>query len=130
MGRTLKPVDVKLTRNFKHNLAAIESFYTGIDAPRGFEIVIEELLDTAIPNLERFPQIGRPFFARNARSVEGAAALAMLRAKLGSGELREYILKTTVALYFHQDAVIHLLALKHQRQLSFDFDHLWAGQHP
>ena len=71
--------------------------------------------------------MGRPFLERSARSVEVTAAQAMLRAKRGSGELREYLLKTTVALYFHQGAVIHLLALKHQRQLTFDFEHLWGG---
>ena len=81
MASAPNPVDVKLTRNFKHNLATIESFYTDIDAPRGFEIVIEELLDTAIPNLERFPQIGRPFLARNSRSVEATAALTATQSK-------------------------------------------------
>ena len=127
MVRPVKPVDVKLTRNFKNHLASIEAFYAGIKAPRGFERVVDELLDTVIPNRQRFPRMGRPFLERSARSVEVTAAQAMLRAKRGSGELREYLLKTTVALYFHQGAGIHLLALKHQRQLTFDFEHLWGG---
>ena len=96
-------------------------------------MVIDELLDTVIPNLERFPDMGRPFLERQAGSVEVLAAQTMLRTKLGKGQLREYVLreyvlKTTVVLYLRLDAVIHLLAIKHQRQLSFDFEHLWGGE--
>lgn len=130
MAQTPKLAEVRLTVNFKNNLAAIEAFYTGIEASRGFEIVIDELLDTAVPNLARFPHMGRPFLDHTARSVEVTAAQAMLRAKLGSADLREYILKTTVVLYFHQGAVVHLLAVKHHRQLSFDFEHLWGSGNP
>lgn len=119
---------VKLTANFESNLSTIEAFYTDAQAPRGYEVVIDELLDTVIPNLERFPDIGRPFLERQCGSVEALAAQTLLRAKLGKGQLREYVLKTTIVLYLRMDAVIHLLAIKHHRQLSFDFDHLWAGE--
>ncbi len=118
-------IAVKFTANFERNLALIEAFYAEAAAPRGYEIVLDELLDTVIPNLERFPAMGRPFLARKAGSVEVAAAQTLLRAKVGTGALREYVLKTTVVLYLHTGAAVHLLAIKHQRQLSFDFLHLW-----
>ena len=127
MPRTPK-IAVKLTANFENNLSTIEAFYAAAQAPRGYEVVIDELLDTVIPSLERFPDMGRPFLERQAGSVEVLAAQTMLRAKLGKGQLREYVLKTTVVLYLRMDAIIHFLAIKHQRQLSFDFDHLWGGE--
>jgi hypothetical protein len=35
------------------------------DAPRAYDAsLLEELLDTVIPNLEQFPTMGRPFLAR------------------------------------------------------------------
>ena len=44
--------------------------------------LIDELLDTVIPNLERFPGMGRPFLAGAAGSVETTNSSAALRAKL------------------------------------------------
>ena len=99
MPGTAAKLAVKLTANFERNLALIEAFYAAAGAPRGYGIVIDELLDTVLPNLERFPGMGRPFLARKADSVEVAAAQAMLRAKAGAGQLREYVLKTTIVLY-------------------------------
>ena len=126
MARPTAKMVVKLTANFERNLASIEAFCAEAGAPRAFEALLDELLDTVIPNLERFPGMGRPFLERPAHSVEVATAQAKLRAKLGEGELREYLLMTTLVLYVRFDATIHLLAIKHHRQLSFDFDHLWA----
>ena len=119
---------VKLTANFERDLAVIEAFYAEAGTARGYGIVIDELLDTVIPNLERFPGMGRPFLARKAGSVEVVAAQAMLRTKSAADQLREYVLKTTIVLYLHSGGVIHLLAIKHQRQLSFDFENLWVSR--
>jgi hypothetical protein len=50
-------------------------------------------------NLEQHPRIGRKFFARSAQSLE----------------VREY------------QSGVYLLAIKHHRQLSFDFDGFWRA---
>ena len=128
MPRAPAKLVVKLTANFESNLSAIEEFYAAARADRAYEVVIEELLDTVIPNLETFPDMGRPLFSRQAHSIEVSAAQTALRATLGKADLREYILKTTIVLYARIDQTIHLLAIKDQRQLSFDFDHLWAAK--
>jgi len=120
-----KKVTVKLTANFERNLDAIEAFLDETEAHQAFDRLLDELSDTLIPNLENFPAMGRSFLARPVCSVEVANALARLQSKLGDGELREYLLADYLVLYAQFDAVIHLLSIKHHRQLSFDFQSLW-----
>lgn len=123
---------VRLTANFERNLADIEHFLTEAKAPQAYDALLDELLDTVIPNLERFPGIGRPFLANAARSVETTNALEALRAKLSAltpdpEALREYILDHYLVLYAQIDANLYLLAIRHHRHLSFDFQSHWGG---
>ena len=123
---------VKLAANFERNLADIERFLTEAEAPRAYDALLDELLDTVIPNLERFPGMGRPFLSRAAGSVETTNALAALRAKLSAliadpDELREYIMDNYLVLYAQIGGNIHLLSIKHHRQLSFDFEAHWGA---
>ena len=123
---------VKFTANFEHNLEDIEQFLTEQEAPQAFDSLLDELLETVIPNLEQFPEIGRLFMARQPRSVETTNALAKLHAKLSglnqkSDALREYILSDYLLLYALIDgATVYLLSIRHQRQISFDFDGHWG----
>ncbi len=125
-----KPV-IKSTANFERNLEEIERFLTEAEAPQAYDGLLDELLETVIPNLERFPGMGRPFLLRQPRSVETTNALAMLRAKLlalttDPEALREYPLKDYLLLYAQIGGAIYLLAIRHQRQLSFDFAGHWG----
>jgi plasmid stabilization system protein ParE len=125
-----KPV-VKFTANFERNLEYIERFLTDAEAPQAYGGLLDELLETAIPNLERFPGMGRPFMLRQPRSVETTNALATLRAKLlalttDPEILREYVLKDYLLLYVLISGTIYLLAIRHQQQLSFDFEGHWG----
>jgi plasmid stabilization system protein ParE len=124
-----KPV-AKFTANFERNLESIEFFLSEAEAPQAFDGLLDELLETVIPNLERFPEMGRPFLARQPRSVETTNALAALRTKLAPltpdpEGLRECALKEYLLLYAPIGGTIYLLAIKHQRQLSFDFARHW-----
>jgi len=126
-----KPV-VRLTANFERNLADIERFLTEAEAPKPYDALLDELLDTVIPNLERFPGIGRPFLANAARSVETTNALEALRAKLSAltpdpEALREYIPDHYLVPYAQVGGNFYLLAIRHHRQLSFDFQSHWGG---
>lgn len=125
-----KPV-VKFTANFERNLEGIELFLTEVEVPQAFDRLLDELLETVIPNLERFPEMGRPFMARQPRSVETTNALAVLRAKLSAltpdaDALREYVLKDYLLLYAPIGGAIYILAIRHQQQLSFDFEGHWG----
>lgn len=123
MARKIK---VQLTANFESNLEAIEAFLTGADATHAYERLLDELADILIPNLEHFPAMGRPFLERPVCSVEVANALAQLQSKLHGGELREYLFADYLVLYAQFGEVIHLLSIKHHRQLSFDFELFWS----
>jgi hypothetical protein len=64
-------------------------------------------------------------------SVEATHALEALRAKLlaltaDPEALREYVLRDYLLLYAQIDGTLYLLAIRHQRQLSFDFEGHWG----
>lgn len=120
-----KKTTVTLTANFERNLENIQTFLAEADAQHAYDALLDELLDTLIPNLERFPAIGRSFLERPVRSVEVTNALALLQTQLHNDELMEYLLKDYLVLYAKSDGIIHLLSIRHHRQLSFDFEHLW-----
>lgn len=122
-----RKIDVQSTVNFDSNLAGIEHFLSVVDAPQAYDALLDELLETVIPNLERFPEMGRPFFNRELRSIETTNAVDRLREKLGAltadpAALREYIMADYLLLYAQIEQIVYLLAIKHHRQLSFDFD--------
>lgn len=122
---------VKLTANFERNLDEIDAFLTEAEAPRAFDALLDELTETVIPNLERFPYMGRSLLGRPIRSVEASNGIDMLRSKLlkigEDAEIREYVLEHYLVLYACVGSVIHLLAIRHHKQLSFDFQHLWPA---
>lgn len=122
---------VRLTANFERNLEDIERFLSGADAAHAYDALLDELLGTVIPNLERFPGMGRPFLARPAGSVEATNTLEALRAQLlvltpDLEALREYLMDHYLVLYAQIREIVHLLAIRHHRQLSFDFASQWA----
>lgn len=128
-----KKLVVKLTANFERNFADIERFLTEANAASAYDSLLDELLDSVIPNLERFPGMGRPFLSRAVGSVETTNAKAALRTKLAAliadaDGLREYIMDHYLVLYAQIGGSIHLLSIKHHRQLSFDFEAHWGAQ--
>ncbi len=121
---------VKLTANFERNLGQAEGFLLEANAPQAFDALLDELTDTVIPNLERFPVMGRLFFVRPIRSVEASNSMDVLKRKLNviakDGEIREYVMPHYLVLYARFDATIYLLSIRHHRQLSFDFQAQWG----
>jgi hypothetical protein len=53
---------------------------------------------------------------------------ARLKAIAKDGEIREYVMSHYLLLYARFDATIYLLSIRHHRQLSFDFQSLWAAK--
>jgi plasmid stabilization system protein ParE len=122
---------VKFTANFERNLEAAEAFVLEANAPQAFDALLDELSDTVIPNLERFPGLGRLFLERPIRSVEASNRLDHLKGRLTSiakdAEIREYVMSHYLLLYARMDSTIYLLSIRHQRQLSFDLASLWPA---
>jgi plasmid stabilization system protein ParE len=127
-----KPL-VSFTVNFERNLAEIERFLIEAEAPQAFDGLLDDLLETVIPNLEQFPAMGRTFLGRQIRSVEAATAVSALKKQLAAltpetDAIREYLLEHYLLLYAVIGETIYLLAIRHHRQLSFDFGGHWEIQ--
>jgi len=117
---------VRITRNFDKNLADIRRFLEEQEASREFQSLLEQLFETVIPNLERFPEIGVDFLAKLPQSTEGLMRVETLKQRLGKNtSLREYIGGDYLVLYALRGDNIYLLSIKHHRQLSFDLKEHW-----
>lgn len=117
---------VKLTANFEANLASIEGFCIEVGAPGLYGTLLDVLLESVIPNLERFPAMGQLFLAREARSVESRTIVERLAARVDDSEIREYVVGDFLVLYALIDDAVYLLSIRHHRQLSFDLDAFWS----
>ena len=119
---------VELTASFLERPDAIEAFLIEADAAFAFDDLLAELRATVIPNLARFPRIGRRYLDNPPQSAEALAQLATLPAGAAS-TLREYLHGDHLILYTAMDgiATVYLLSIRHHRQLSFDFARLWPA---
>ena len=117
---------VELTASFLARLDDIEAFLAEAGASFAFDDLLAELRATVIPNLGRFPRIGRRYLDHVPRSAEALAQLATLPAGAGDA-LREYLHGDYLILYADAEAnaTVYLLSIRHHRQLSFDFARLW-----
>ena len=123
---------VELTASFLERLDATEAFLVEADAGFAFDDLLAELRATVIPNLQRFPRIGRRYLANPPQSAEALAQLAGLPPGVPDA-LREYLHGDYLMLYTVVDgspeakSCVYLLSIRHHRQLSFDFARLWPG---
>jgi plasmid stabilization system protein ParE len=116
---------VRFTENFSRNLDELESFL-GAEGANAFDELLTHLLERVVPNLERFPDLGVNFLSRDSRSVETADSSRRLAARAGAGTtIREYLFDQYLILYATRKATVFLLAIRHHRQLSFDFEGNW-----
>lgn len=119
---------VELTESFLERLESIEAFLREADASHAYDALLASLRETVIPNLRRFPRMGQRYLDRPPQSAEAIAQLALLPA--GTADtLRLLVSGDYLILYAEEkkDATVHLLSIRHHRQLSFDFARLWAG---
>ena len=101
---------------------------TEAGAAFAFDDLLADLRATVIPNLARYPRIGRCYLDNPPQSAEALAQLATLPAGTASA-LREYLHGDYLVLYAALDAsaTVYLLSIRHHRQLSFDFARLWPA---
>jgi hypothetical protein len=123
---TARRVAVKITANFERNLAGIRDFLSEAGALPAFEGLIEHLEGRVIPAIERFPDIGASFAAKAPMSREGQVLFERLVALAApDAEVRQWVEGDYVILYLVRGSSAFLLAIKHHRQLSFDFQGHW-----
>ena len=69
---------VELTASFLERLNSIEVFLGEANAEFAFDALLANIRNTVIPNLGRFPRIGRPYLANPPQSAEALTLLASL----------------------------------------------------
>ncbi len=119
---------VELTASFLKRLNSIEAFLGEANAAFAFDVLVANIRATVIPNLRRFPRIGRPYLANPPQSAEALALLASLPVGAANA-LREYLHGDYLMLYtvIDETATVYLVSIRHHRQLSFNFAGLWPS---
>ena len=119
---------VELTASFLERLESIEAFLLEADAGFAFDDLLVEIRATVIPNLRRFPRMGRRYLANPPQSAEALALLAAMPTGAPDA-LREYLHGDYLVLYADMESqeTVVLLTIRHHRQLSFDFARLWPS---
>ena len=119
-----KLCNVELTASFLERLDSIEAFLAQTEMRSAFDDLLAELRARVVPNLRRFPGMGRPYLDRPPQSAEALAQLARLPAD-SAVALREYLSGDYLILYVKAESTEYLLSIRHHRQLSFDFARMW-----
>ncbi len=117
---------VKLTDGFLECLDAIEAFLIEARAGTAYDALLNEMRAAVIPNLERFPRMGRRYLDHPPRSAEALAQLAQLQPG-AIASLREYLHDDYLILYAIDESAVPLLSIRHHRQLTYDFARLWPS---
>ena len=117
-------VQVELTASFIERLESVETFLAEADAPQAYDKLLDGLRRTVIPNLRRFPRIGRRYLDQPPQSAEAMTQLAALPPGAADA-LREYLHGDYLILYTLAGSTVYLLSIRHHRQLSFAFAKLW-----
>ena len=119
---------VELTASFLERLESIEVFLASSDAAAAYDALLAELRATVIPNLQRFPNVGRRYLDLLPQSAEALNQLGALPAG-AAHDIREYLHGDYLILYTVSSpaTVVHLLSIRHHRELSFQFVRLWPS---
>ena len=120
---------VRLAANFLASLDSIDRFLQEANAGFAYDDLLAQLRAELIPNLSRFPGMGRRYLDSPPRSVEGLDLLATLPPG-AADHLRLILQGDYLVLYVADDhtRTVTLLSIRHHRQLSFDFVRMWGDK--
>lgn len=120
---------VELAGHFLACLDSIADFLNEAEARFAYDALLAQLRAELIPNLSRFPGMGRRYLDAPPRSVEGLALLAALPPGTAD-KLRVILLGDYLVLYVVETSKrsVTLLSIRHHRQLSFDFSRMWSSE--
>lgn len=115
---------VEAAPNFLSNLEAAHLFFVEQDADSASERLrkLKAELREMIAILSWSPAGGHPARFLAGRSVQAqlrVAVVQQLAQQAGLPHLREYIVGRHIVLYAHSEVEVVLLAIKHQRQLTY-----------
>lgn len=120
---------VRLAANFLAGLDSTNRFLLEANAGFAYDDLLAQLRAELIPNLSRFPGMGRRYLDSPPRSVEGLDLLATLPPG-AADHLRLILQGDYLVLYVADDhtRTVTLLSIRHHRQLSFDFVRMWGDK--
>lgn len=115
---------VEATPNFISNLKESHQFFLEQDADSASERMrkLKAELREMVTLLSWSPASGRLARFCSARSAQAqlrAQTVQQLARQAGLPNLREYVASHHIVLYVHSETEVVLLALKHQRQLTY-----------
>ncbi len=123
---TARPVAARVTANFERNLRDIRSFLAAAGAEFEFDRLIAHLSDEVVPTVEQFPDLGTDFLAKSPLSVKGRALFERIARQAGEKlSIRQLTDGEYILLYAVEKDAVCFLAIRHHRQLSFDFTAHW-----
>ncbi len=111
----MKRWKVVTTANFQRNLDGLESFRP--EHPEAFLRALQGLRREVLPLLRQQPGVGRPF---DRGQLVLRPIVERVRGRLG-GVLREYLVGEYLVLYLVGPRHLTLMAMRHQRELGYDF---------
>ena len=115
---------VEAAPNFLKNMEAAHQFFIVQDADSAAERLrkLKAELREMIAVLSWSPACGQPARFLAGRSVQArlrVEAVQQLAQQAGLPHLREYVVGRHIVLYAHSEIEVVLLAIKHQRQLTY-----------
>ena len=114
------------TENFSANLDDIENFL-GDEGASLFAKFFDRFVDDIVPNVCRFPRLGRSFLERSIHSTQAQSLGERLKKRLHEDDdIRELIADDYLILYLVRGPRIVFLSIKHHRQLSYDLKAFWV----
>jgi hypothetical protein len=121
---------VKVSASFEASLQDAERFLIAAGQPQAFDTLLDELLTKIVPNLGRFPLLGRSLLDEKAGAVESLTAQEALKRRAGHLQPRQYVSPSFLLIYAAAKDAVYLLNLRYYGQLSFDLESMWlAGSH-
>lgn len=116
-------VRIAFAASFERNLDAVRSFLEQNDAPPNvYDELVDAIVERLIPLLEDHPRAGRDWLLNPPPTESGQLLQRRVLAKLGGRcELREFVLDPLLVLYAIEGNSVTLLAVRHHRQLGFEF---------
>ena len=121
---------VKASASFEASLNEARQFLTKEGHPQDFDALLDELLTKVVPDLGRFPLIGRLLLDEKAGAVETLTAQEALKLRAAPLQPRQYVSPSFLLIYATANDAVYLLNLRYYRQLSFDLESMWLAGSP
>jgi plasmid stabilization system protein ParE len=110
---------VEYTGLFEARLECIATYAATVEGFPAYERLLDDIDGVIVPNLERFPLIGKPYLETTQQSTEALMAVAKLPRDAGHS-LRKYVHDDYILLYVLGGETLHLVSIRHHKESTFN----------